>query len=203
MNNKLPKLIALSGHKGSGKDTMGVHLLASHGYRPISLAAPLKDMTAQLYNIPRWHFDSREWKDAPLLTLPVADTDAFSEMIHWQLREELSSGFWTPRALLILEGSAKRSVFANYWLKKLVGVVMSSEDSFVVTDMRYRNEADMFKILIPGSINIRGIREGNTILTEDASERDLDGYQFDRTIYNSGSLADFHTTIDLHMTEEK
>ena len=198
-----PKLIALSGHKGSGKDTMGVHLLASHGYRPISLAAPLKDMTAQLYDIPRWHFDSREWKDSPIMTLPVEDTDAFSEMIHWQLREELSSGFWTPRALLILEGSAKRSVFANYWLKKLINVVMQSPDNFVVTDMRYRNEADMFKILIPGSINIRVVREGHTILTQDASERDLDGYQFDRTIHNSGSLEQFHTTIDIHMSEEK
>ena len=117
--------------------------------------------------------------------------------------KELSSGFWTPRALLILEGSAKRSVFANYWLKKLVNVVMQSPDNFVVTDMRYRNEADMFKILIPGSINIRVVREGHTILTQDASERDLDGYQFDRTIHNSGSLEQFHTTIDIHMTEEK
>lgn len=203
MNNKKPKLICLSGHKGSGKDTMGTYLLDSHGYRPISLAAPLKDMTAQLYDIPRWHFDSREWKDSPIMTLPVVDTDAFSRMLHRQLREELSSGFWTPRALLILEGSAKRSVFANYWLKKLVSVVLNSDDRFVVTDMRYRNEADMFKLLIPGSLNIRIVREGNVITTEDASERDLDTYMFDRTIHNSGSIVDFHTTIDLHMTEEK
>lgn len=201
--NKKPKLICLSGHRGSGKDIMGIHLLASHGYRPISLAAPLKDMTAQLYNLPRSYFDDRDFKDSPIMTLPVDGTDGFSEMIHHQLRDELSSGFWTPRALLILEGSTKRSVFANYWLRKLVEVVLNSEENFVVTDMRYRNEADTFKILIPGSINMRIVRDSVSLGTQDPSERDLDSYRFDRVIYNNGTLQDFHTTIDIHMAEEK
>lgn len=46
-------LVAFSGRKWSGKDTCAQFLIARQGYTPISFAAPIKDMLAYVYNLPR------------------------------------------------------------------------------------------------------------------------------------------------------
>jgi hypothetical protein len=196
--NELPKLIAISGWKGSGKDTAGLHLMAEYKYRPISFAYELKNMVAKLYEVHRFWMDDRDKKDMPLLHMPAIPTDPFSETIHHMLRDELKSGYWTPRALCILEGSIKRSVYGNYWVKKVVEIILKDPDNnYVITDMRYANEADTLKLMIPSTLTVRVERPGHIITTQDPSERDLDSYRFDRVVRNEGTIPDFYRNIDL------
>jgi hypothetical protein len=197
--SELPKLIAVSGWKGAGKDTIGVHLMNEYGYRPISFAYELKNMVASLYGIERGWMDDRTKKDMPLMNMPAIPTDAFSRNIHEILRDELSSGYWTPRALCILEGSVKRSVYANFWVKKVVDYILNDSHKYVITDMRYCNEADVLKLFIPSTLTLRVERADHYITTQDSSERDLDNYKFDRIVYNNGTIPDLFTSIDLIM----
>lgn len=200
--NDLPKLIAISGWKGAGKDTAGLHLMAEYKYRPISFAYELKNMVAEAYNVHRFWMDDRTKKDMPLMNMPVIPTDPFSQAVHEMLKDELSSGYWTPRALCILEGSIKRSVHANYWVKKVVENVMSDPfNNYVITDMRYANEADTLKIMIPSIKTIRIERAGHIITTQDPSERNLDSYKFDKVIHNDGTIPELFEKIDMFIKE--
>lgn len=196
---EMPKLIAISGWKGAGKDTIGVHLMNEYGYRPISFAYELKNMVASLYGVERSWMDDRTKKDMPLMNMPAIPTDAFSRTIHEMLRDELSSGYWTPRALCILEGSIKRSVHANYWVKKVIDYMLNDSHNYVITDMRYSNEADVLKLFIPSTLTLRVERLNHSITTQDPSERDLDNYTFDRIVHNNTTIPDLFRSIDLIM----
>ena len=189
---KLPKLIAFSGHRGSGKDTAGLHLVNAYGYKTVSFAKELKNMVADQYEIDRDAMDDRFRKDAPLLNMPVIPTDKFTLAIHALLHDELKTGFWTPRALCILEGSIKRSVYGNYWVKRVLEKVMGDDNRYVITDMRYKSEADTLKMMIPDTKLVRINRPDNIITTQDPSERDLDSYKFDHYINNAATIGDLY-----------
>lgn len=198
--SNLPKLIAISGWKGAGKDTVGSYLVHRYKYRPISFAYALKNMVSEMYQVHRFWMDDRNKKEMPLMHMPVIPTDPFSEAIHMMLKDELSSGYWTPRALCILEGSIKRSVHANYWVKKVVEEILKDEhNNYVITDMRYANEADVLKLMIPSTAAIRIERAGHSITTQDPSERNLDNYKFDAVISNEGTISDLENRIDQYM----
>jgi hypothetical protein len=197
---EMPKLIAISGWKGSGKDTAGAYLVGEYGYRPISFAYELKNMVAQTYGVHRFWMDDRTKKEMPLLTMPVIATDPFSAAIHSLLKDELSSGYWTPRALCILEGSIKRAVYSNFWVRKVVEIISKDPiHNYVITDMRYANESDVLKLMIPSTVTLRVERPDLVITTQDPSERNLDNYRFNSTLINNGSIQDLQSLIDSYM----
>lgn len=139
-------VIAVSGWKGSGKDTMAEYLVNDYGYTRVAFADVLKEMVAEQYNIPLNSCHLPELKEMPLLQYPVESKDGFSSMIHnFMVREFRSKNggipahlentddgtrgwvdgkyvevFWTPRALCILEGSVKRSATSEYWVQRVI-----------------------------------------------------------------------------------
>lgn len=72
------KLIAVSGWKQNGKDTLADYLIANHEAKRVSFADPLKDLAAAEYEVAREAFDKPELKEQPLLHLPVDPQDGFS-----------------------------------------------------------------------------------------------------------------------------
>lgn len=194
----MSRLIAVSGHRGSGKNTTADWLTEKYKYIQVSFAAKLKDMVSALYQVPREDLDHPTRKEMPLVNLPVIPTDAFTEALHSRLQSELSSGYWTPRALCILEGSVKRSVYANYWVKQVLGEVIENPNSrYVITDLRYKSEVDVLNMLFPEVLLLRVERKGLVLTTQDPSERDLDDYPFETRILNHGTIQDLHGTVDL------
>lgn len=193
----MTQVVALSGWKRSGKDTVAA-FLSTYGFKRVSFADALKDLVSQQYNVPRESLDHPNLKEQPITHLPVIPTDPFTVAIQQRLVNELSSGFWTPRALCILEGSVKRSVHSNYWVQKVIGDILTAgpEDKYVITDMRYKSEADVLRALIP-DIQMWRINRFLDIETKDPSERDLDDYtRFDRVIPNMGTLSDLDITVN-------
>lgn len=192
------KLVALSGWRGSGKDTVGDFLCREYGFQKISFAASLKDLVSELYDVPRHYMDDREFKEAPLSKYPVINTDAFTGTMQDLLKSELSSGFWTPRALCILEGSTKRSVYSNYWVSRAVRN-MSPAFDYVISDMRYKSEADTLTMLMGSNFQLSKwrIERLDTVDTLDASERDLDDYNgFTHRIDNRSTTNDLFERVD-------
>lgn len=189
------RVFALSGWRQSGKDTTADFLVQEYGFTKLSFAKPLKDLVSQTYNIPRSWLDDPAAKEAPLAQYPVIATDSFSATMQERLHTELAGGFWTPRALCILEGTTKRAVHANYWVRRVAEMVLGLPDcDFVISDMRYQSEADTLKMLIP-NIKLVRISRFDSIETQDPSERDLDTYKFDYTLQNRKSVDELYNAI--------
>jgi hypothetical protein len=75
------KVLAISGWKQNGKDTLADYLIAKHGATRVSFADPLKDMAAKEYDISRESLDLPSQKEKPILRLPANPQDAFSRML--------------------------------------------------------------------------------------------------------------------------
>lgn len=189
-------VLALSGWKMSGKDTTADYLCAEYGFRKVSFAAKLKDMVANTYNVPREYLDSPTHKEMPLHNLPVIPSDKTTDRLQEMFRTELRNGYWTPRALCILEGSVKRAVYSNYWVREAINTIISDPvHNYVITDMRYSTEADTMKMLFP-HIQVVRIDRFDSSPTEDPSERDMDTYPFDYTFSNRAGKEELHAQID-------
>jgi hypothetical protein len=147
-------VVAISGWKRSGKDTAAAYLV-DNGFTKSAFADVLKDMVAAEYNIPRSHCDDPEFKEAPILTLPVIPKDDFTlniaKLLYKEFRTErghpvmeyyvdpsgaflgvlgrdLGQLYWTPRALCILKGSVNRAVDSSYWVGRTVENINSLMD---------------------------------------------------------------------------
>lgn len=212
------KVIAISGWKRSGKDTIANYLVDIHNYRRVAFADILKDMAAIEYNIPRLYCELPEFKEAPLEQYPVMPKDEFSlniaKMLHKEFRtldgyapidyhvdasgaflgvlgRDAQQLYWTPRALCILKGSANRSVDSNYWIDKTLDSIFEARQqgqNVVISDLRYRSEVEQLKSTLGKSVVIVRINRFENTISEDASERDLDNYKFDVVIDNTGSI---------------
>lgn len=97
--------------------------------------------------------------------------------------------YWTPRALMILEGSTKRSADPDYWVKKAVEKA-GSDGLFVISDLRYKSELSGLKMALGPDDKLVTVRVNRFDTTEstDPSERDLDDAEFDYIIENRSSL---------------
>jgi hypothetical protein len=196
------KVIAISGWKGSGKDTVAGYLIKNYGAVRTAFADPLKDMTAAEYEIERSWMDDPAFKEKPLLELPVTPKDGFSEMIANFMTKEFKPGpdgrmYWTPRALCILKGSTNRSVDKQYWVQRAMSDISKKKAELnVITDLRYRSEAEQLKEKFGTNLILVRINRFEKSPSSDPSERDLDSYEFDFYIDNTRDLTDTYRQAD-------
>jgi len=229
-------VFALSGYKQSGKDTCAEYLVGNHGFTRYSFADALKDLVSEQYDIPREWCDDPKYKEHFLTNYPVNPKDKFSETIaRFMFREFRAVDgyntykdyddyinktqsqslywplYWTPRAVLIAEGSLKRSINSNYWVMKVINQIVNPffgnqnlEIKAVITDLRYRSELELlksffgpeFKINKNNSLTTIRINRFDQVNSTDPSERDLDGEKFTVTLDNKGKIEDLYKKLD-------
>ena len=192
------RVIALSGWAGSGKDTVGQWLVDNRGFVRLSFADELKRMVSSQYNIPLEFFHDRELKDQPMMH--VVRTDSSSAAIQDMFKGVLSNlhgiEAWTPRSLLILEASVKRAVDTNFWAKRVSSVIKNSNlKNVVITDLRYLSEIECLKEEGIGAVSVR-VNRLESPASDDASENDLNDYDFDMVIDNTGTLTDLEEKLN-------
>lgn len=211
------RIVALSGWKGSGKDMLAGHLMEKHGFKRLAFADPLKDMASQEYGIPRSHFDDLDFKEMPILSMPVTPRDAFSRHVHDFLLGEFKridgtscpkpyfcqdglslvetamklhgQLYWTPRAVAIFKGSGNRAVVNGYWVQKMASEAKKDPNGlFVISDLRFRSECDQLAEFA-GRQNVSFIRveRFDSSPSTDPSERDMDDFNFDARVQNRGT----------------
>lgn len=203
----MQKVIAITGLKGSGKDTIA-SIICKHdnSFKTIAFADRLKDVCALLFNWEREMLsgrfvESREWREKP---------DEF-----WT--KELGIEF-TPRKALTSVGTdiIRGTIFNNIWdiiVKK--EILDHPNTNFVITDCRFANEIRMVKSLNgiivqvergekPSWWNIAekynlgelGIEEPVELKAIHASEKDWIGINNPEHIfYNNGALEDLEKEI--------
>ena len=176
-----PVIIALSGKKGSGKDTVAnmleYYFKDYHHQRlhKVAFADPVREIASIIASTPQVHFIDRYWKEQP-----VSSSDKRS-----------------PREYLRLVGqSLKSALGSDVWIRVMdTRVFTFNTKNCVITDVRFRNELDYVKE--KGAFLIKIERDGCEG-DDDVSETEMDGFkdeEFDLIIKNNGTREELSETI--------
>ena len=164
-------LIAITGHKGHGKDTIGNVLINEFNFVKYSLADPLKRAAQIIFDLNDDQvFGDYKFKDkidprfgvSPRKIMQVIGTELFQYDIYKHLPE-------------LEKKIPKRMIWAlrfKWWYKD------NTDKHIVITDMRFLHESLMIRSL--GGIILKVFRPGLKI-PEDlhASETDIDNIHYD------------------------
>lgn len=187
--------VGILGLAGSGKDTFANMLLK---YLPDftidRYAAPLKDLTAEIYNCTLEELEGREFKEKPkqvsrdvmieavfywltiILCFTEEELDRASELFfeHFGSARAIS-----PREFMQIFGTdVVRAVKPNAWVDHLQG----KEGNLIIPDVRFENELCDINILI--------LREDYP--TKPAHSSELFAWELEQELYEPFSKVDYY-----------
>ena len=188
-------LIGLTGHAGTGKDSVASVLCAA-GWRSIAFADALRTEISATWSIDQRLLTNRAHKEQPVAALCVGRGNN-GNWLRWATMRDRPLSLIEPRsARWVLQqwGDFRRAADPNYWVRHVSYWVQYQRQHgaphLVVTDVRYGNEAFILRGL--GGHIVRVHRPGGTPLTADtaqhSSERHADLHA-DADIANDSTLA--------------
>ena len=160
-------LIGLGNKARQGKDTFALAVMDYYGSQ--------RD-TQQVHGLP--------------VMAPRVQRVGFADELYRICREEYGMVEKDP-TLLQNVGMERRLQDPDYWIKKALGKFSSFTDIGIITDVRYRNEADAIKSRGGYVVNItRRMANGAQLIAGDRradhpSEIELDGYPFNFYLVNA------------------
>lgn len=153
------RIVGLSGYPGVGKDTIA-KMLHPRGYVRIAFADPIRNLAYDLDPAVHDQVEMFGWEKA------YGGRDSYVrrylQKLGQKAREHLYAGIWIDVAL------------------QHIGV----EGNYVITDVRYINEAEHIRAL--GGKLVRVERPGHGPVNSHQSELEMDGYQYDAFLLNNG-----------------
>lgn len=172
-----PKLIGISGSAGVGKSTAAQYLSQQHGFVHLKFAGALKAMLRTL--------------------LALTGEAEIDRLIEGDLKEmpPPALGFRTPRHAMQTLGTewGRDCMGENFWVdickQQIQREIMLEQNSVVVDDVRFENEAAMIRSLGGKVIRLTGrggIKQGHI------SEAGVRG---DLHFINDRSMQDFHNFL--------
>jgi hypothetical protein len=194
-------IIGLSGYAKSGKDTVAeiIQELQPDKWEVKKFSGKLKQIASILTGIPAFKFEDQHFKSSMLGEewwknygdfyhqttvrdfLQVLGTDA--------IRNGLHSNAWV-NALMVDYHEDEREERIDNYIKKV-----SPPCSWIVTDVRFPNEAEAIKDR--GGVIIRIDRPGVEPVNAHPSETALDNWDFDYRIANASDLVALKQTVEV------
>lgn len=164
----MKKIIAITGLKGSGKDSTADYIVKNYAnYEKDSFAATVKDSVSAIFGWDRkmlagetpYDRELREKKD-----------EFWSEKLGYDV---------TPRIAMQKIGTdTLRNHFdKNIWIYSLEHRLLNSDKNIIITDCRFKNEIDALKK--HNALFIRVERNPLPTWFRDVEKLNLDGYQSD------------------------
>ena len=179
-------IIGLSGFAQTGKDTIANHLVENYGYRRVAFADLLREA---LYRLDPNITDIPE--------LPGVTVSSAVRGLGWELLKQSSP---QVRGLLQRMGTeVGREMFGkDFWVKQAFKNVYKGSN-IVFTDVRFPNEYDAVR-QYDGAL-WRVEKSDVYPVNAHSSETALDGFDFDKTIYNNGTKETLYAMVDFLMQE--
>jgi hypothetical protein len=172
-------LIGLTGHAGSGKDTVR-NIMETEGFVGLAFADGIRGMLRELLTsvgIDDACIDERTLKEAIIPELGVS---------YRHMAQSLGTE-WA------------RNLRRDFWLRIAAAFVVDQMDAgethFVISDVRFANEAEWVRN--KGGQIWRIHREGLAGVRPHVSESGIDNIKPTRTIHNNGSTADLAEAVAL------
>lgn len=168
------KIVALTAPKGAGKDTAGAALVEL-GYRPIAFAEPIKRAIEAMFDLDPDVWVDRDRKEAEVVPgLPAtARWLAQSLGTEWG-REIIDPNIWVKAVERKIENEARQY----------------GTDKFVVTDVRFANEAVWTRSM--GGYVVEIVRPGHEWNADHASEAGPADELIDARVHNDGTISELH-----------
>lgn len=172
-------LIGLTGYAQVGKDTLASILVEKYGYRRIAFADTIRTF---LYEV------------NPMVGCsPSGYLKDLVNLVGWDKAKQEPQ----VRRLLQDTGVAARTLLGeDVWISAALADLDPTE-KVVVTDVRFKNEAEMIRLL--GGQLWRIKRFNTNAVNDHVSEIDLDGYAVDQIFLNNGTLEDLEVLIQTRM----
>lgn len=177
-------IIGLTGYAQSGKDSVAKTLVEHYGFTRLAFADKIRDMLYDLNPLVKDGFrlqgvvDAYGWDQAKVLF------------------PEIRTG------LQKLGVSARTHLDADVWVVAVLRQ-MSDEENYVITDVRFTNEAVIIKQAQGELWRIK--RPGVQAVNAHVSESEMDGYKVDKILSNGGTLEELellvHTRMDSHKND--
>jgi ABC-type oligopeptide transport system ATPase subunit len=190
--------IGLIGQMGSGKDTVANLLCGSYGFGRVAFAEPLKKLVIEA--------DPLVGCGGPqdrqnLAASPMRLSDALMTMTF----EDAKRAYPEVRRALQRIGQGARQIDPEFWIRQAltdVEYIRACGMPVVVTDVRYRNEADALRAQGFKLVRVKrdvsttaGLTSEETRAMLHPSETDLLRYAVDVTIRNDGDLFDLSEKV--------
>jgi hypothetical protein len=180
-------VIGLTGRKGSGKN-MACANLPLAAFKPMSFAEPLKSLCKDVFGLEDCDIESRELKEKTLTKWPHVSPRILMQHVGTDLFRKNYPEVWVEHL--------KRRIFEQ-----------GNNGHIIVTDVRFKNEAEM--IYRVGGQIIRIVRPGHEYevgVDPHSSETEMDDIDAVKTIKNDGTIqllqARLHAAI-LELLERK
>ena len=157
------KLVAFHGPAGSGKDACGAHLIQTHGYAKLSFAAPIYDML-----------------EVAGFGRPTTQAQK-EEVIPWL------GVTWRHMAQTLGTEWGRNMVHPDLWrliVNQRLEVGFAQGARFVITDLRFENEAELVRKVGGQVVHLRGRREAATTNQAHQSEQPLAFHPGDLSLHN-------------------
>lgn len=174
--------VALIGKARSGKDTAGARLVENWAFTRLAFADPLKRMALQIN---------------PYIPTGYGVTVRLESLVADVGWERAKTDYPEVRRILQHTGQTVRELDPDFWVRVLMDKVRAADGwnmPIVVTDCRYRNEAEALRAA--GFVLVRIKRPGLETTDTHASENELNDFRADETLINGDSVFDLHTVTD-------
>jgi hypothetical protein len=209
-------ILALSGKKKSGKDTVANFLVSDQNFNKLALATPLKELLQRVFNLDKSLLHDDDKKDEELdytITIDYYHLDKMREIISeewgfpidYEARERIEEfhgmEIRTPRQLMQTIGTdlIRNNISDNVFIILLLEKIKTAERPIVITDARLENERHTLREI--GAV--MGLVKRAIPNSEDShiSENDLGSEdEYDLVIENNISLQQLRSDINLWYT---
>ena len=174
--------VAFFGKAQSGKDTAGKRLVENWAFTRLAFADPLKRMALQIN---------------PYIPTGYGVTVRLEALIADVGWDYAKTTYPEVRRILQNTGQTVREQDEDFWVRVLMDKVRAADRwnmPLVVTDCRYRNEAEALRAAGFALVHIK--RPDLMSTDAHASENELNDFPADETLINGGSVFDLHTAAD-------
>lgn len=177
-------IIGLSGYAQVGKDTVAQMLVEDYGFTRIGFADIIKKAAYVL---------------DPIITLDGMRLAHAVDKYGWEGCKTVPE----VRRLLQVMGSevGRDLIDPQIWIELTLHAV-HPDDKIVVSDVRFRNEAEEIKWKRGQVWRISRIDKDAPVNIH-RSETDMDSWDFDQYISNNGTIEDLKAEVDLVMSKKK
>jgi hypothetical protein len=177
-------IISLSGHKGSGKNTVADYLTSNYGFTTqLAFASAMKDIMSMMFQWDRTKLDGltkedRIWRDTP--------------DIYWSNK---TNKIFTPNYAMKEFGSdVIRQWIPDIWVSI---IERKLDNNMIITDTRFQNEFDMLKENNAIMISIN--KKLDTTNLRHACDTTWMTFSFDYSLDNDGTIIELYEQCDKMM----
>ena len=177
-------IIGLSGYAQSGKDTVAQILVEDYGYTRVAFADKLRELLFAM--------------DPPVgIDNHTVGLQNYVEVYGWDVAKQHPH----VRSMLQNLGLGARQLFGpQFWINEAMKSMLNDprpDLKYVITDVRFINEADMVKANNGQVWRVK--RDSVRPVNGHVSESQMDDYQVDQILKNDGSIEELKELIKVRM----